>query len=150
MNVSSLSSSGSWVFSAYESMTEEEKSKVEEILSRYDAEDFSAGDQQSMMEELKEAGIKPSRELFSMIKDSGFVTAPPPPPSSASILMEAQTGKDDYIFGSVPSSSSNDFSSLLEQYQSGELNEEELREKMQKLLPAFSASTSGKLFKIEA
>lgn len=54
------------------SMTEEQKSAAEEILSKYDPENLSEEDANAIKEELREAGIKPSRELGTLIEESGF------------------------------------------------------------------------------
>lgn len=147
MEISSIGSNSiqSSLFSSLNKtkMTDEEKSTVAEILSQYDTENLSAADQKEMMEALKDSGIKPSKELFAMIKDAGFEIAPPPsPPEELSVA--------SVLSGDNSIDSTTDLSSLLEKYQSGEITEDELRTQLQQMLPIFSARATGNLFNIEA
>lgn len=54
------------------SLTEEQKSTVQDILSQYDPENLSDDDVSAIQEALKESGIQPSPELGSLIEEAGF------------------------------------------------------------------------------
>ncbi len=56
-------------------LTEEEKSTVEEILAQYDAESLTDEDEETLQQELRDAGVKPSRELGTLLEESGFDSA---------------------------------------------------------------------------
>ena len=53
-------------------MTEEAKKQVTDILSQYDPENLSTEDMDAINKSFKEAGVRPSGELKSMLEDSGF------------------------------------------------------------------------------
>jgi hypothetical protein len=53
-------------------MTEEAKKQVTDILSQYDSENLSSEDMDAINKSFKDAGIRPSGELKSMLEDSGF------------------------------------------------------------------------------
>lgn len=53
-------------------LTDEQKSAAEEILSQYDPGSLSDEDAESLRQDLRDAGIRPSRELRSLLEDAGF------------------------------------------------------------------------------
>jgi hypothetical protein len=53
-------------------MTEGQKSSFQEIISKYDPENFSQNDFKAMEGELRQAGIGRTREAKSMLEDAGF------------------------------------------------------------------------------
>ena len=53
-------------------MTEDAKKQVTDILSQYDLENLSSDDMDAINKSFKDAGIRPSGELKSMLEDSGF------------------------------------------------------------------------------
>ena len=57
-------------------MTEEAKKQVTDILSQYDPENLSSEDMDAINKSFKEAGVRPSGELKSMLEDSGFDAKP--------------------------------------------------------------------------
>jgi hypothetical protein len=102
-------------------LTDEQKTKIEEILSNYDADSITADDAKEIFEAFKEAGITPSKGMKEAIDAAGFdaeelrslagfdqAGPPPPPPSSeiqstststslnSSTLQSLQTILNDY------------------------------------------------------
>ncbi len=53
-------------------MTDDQKTEVSDILSKYDSSSISSTEFESMMEEIKDAGVVPSRDLRSMLDEAGF------------------------------------------------------------------------------
>lgn len=53
-------------------LSDEQKSSISDILSQYDPEDLSDEDVQSIKDQLKEAGVRPSPELKSALEGAGF------------------------------------------------------------------------------
>src|SRR3954464_4259597 len=51
-------------------MTEDAKKQVTDILSQYDSENLSSDDMDAINKSFKDAGIRPSGELKSMLEDS--------------------------------------------------------------------------------
>lgn len=102
-----------------EALTDEQKEKLEEILSNYDPTNMTEDDKKTLMDELKSSGIKPSEEVKSIIEDAGFDMEPPqgPPPSDG----ENQVSRPGFI------------QEAIDKYNAGELTEEDLQELMEKL-----------------
>jgi alkanesulfonate monooxygenase SsuD/methylene tetrahydromethanopterin reductase-like flavin-dependent oxidoreductase (luciferase family) len=64
-------------------LSDDQKTQLSEILDKYDPENMTDESIQSMRDEIKEAGIRPSAELKNILEDSGFEVGPPqggPPP----------------------------------------------------------------------
>jgi len=53
-------------------MTESQRSSFQEIISKYDPENFSQANFDAMGEELRQAGIGRTREVKSMLETAGF------------------------------------------------------------------------------
>lgn len=58
-------------------LTVDEKETVQEILKKYAAENMSDEDAASLFNDLKEAGIRPSKGLKTLMEDEGFSIKPP-------------------------------------------------------------------------
>lgn len=78
-------------------LSDEQKSAAEEILAQYDPDDLSEEDVDAIKQQLRDAGVGPSRELKDLLQEAGFDAerfrpagpggpggspegAPPPPP----------------------------------------------------------------------
>ena len=59
-------------FSVSQTMTDDEKELLNEILANYDSENMTAEESIAMMDEIKTAGIKPSKELRETMDAAGF------------------------------------------------------------------------------
>ncbi len=55
-----------------ESLTETEKTQLEEILAEYDAENLTEEDVQSIFDEIREAGIQPGKAVKETVEAAGF------------------------------------------------------------------------------
>ena len=55
-----------------EPLTDEQKTQVKDILSNYDAQNLTAADAKSILEQLRESDIKPGEDLKNAIEDAGF------------------------------------------------------------------------------
>lgn len=53
-------------------LTEDQKSAAEDILSQYDPESLSDDDVDAIKQQLRDAGIGPSRELKDLLEEAGF------------------------------------------------------------------------------
>jgi 3-methyladenine DNA glycosylase Tag len=53
-------------------LTDEQKKKVQSILSQYDPKSLTAADAQSIFKQLQQAGIRPGKELRDGIEAAGF------------------------------------------------------------------------------
>ena len=67
-------------------LTDEQKSTIQDILSKYDAENLTEEDAQAIFEEMREAGIPPGPGMKEAVEEAGFdlepfkPEGPPPPP----------------------------------------------------------------------
>jgi len=120
-------------------LTDEQKSLLEEILAKYDSENLSDEDRASLMDELKNSGIPRCREAFQMIEAAGLAPErpqgpPPPPPSDED---------DDSTQTDALSQLKSDILTLVEQLLSGQITEDEFRSQLEELLPEDAASTGA-------
>ncbi|BBD08147.1 hypothetical protein [Desulfovibrio ferrophilus] len=99
-------------------MTEEQKTTAEEILAKYDPENMTRDDMLAMRKEFHEAGIPRSRELQQMLQESGFKG----PRKENENALQAQGNQFGTKRGALWQ--------LYQQFQSGELNEEEFIEQI--------------------
>ncbi len=103
-------------------LTDDQKTQLQSILSKYDPAQMSEDSKKSLMEELKSSGIAPSHEVRSIIEDAGFDLKPPqngPPPSGGKAGMSAQ--KPDFIQDAI------------NKYESDELSEQDIETLIAKL-----------------
>lgn len=87
-----------------ESLTSDQLSSIDEILSSFSADSLSTEDAQSIIEQFASAGITPSEELASVLESNGFNAqeigdsaraeggGPPPPPPQTDI-----SGSDEIV-----------------------------------------------------
>jgi hypothetical protein len=109
--------------SASSSLTDEQKETLAEILANYDADSITEEETKSMMDEIKEAGITPSKEFGEIMNSAGFKPPEkpegPPPKEAVSSSQELPEYLQDFITkeesGSV---SQSDIDSLISSLQS--------------------------------
>ncbi|WCL54974.1 hypothetical protein [Gimibacter soli] len=53
-------------------LTDDQKQQVSDLLAAYDSENLSEEDAKTILETLKEAGIRPGKDLESAFSDAGF------------------------------------------------------------------------------
>jgi hypothetical protein len=53
-------------------LTDDQKNKIQEILSQYDPENITSEDARSIFEQFREAGIRPARGMKDAIEAAGF------------------------------------------------------------------------------
>lgn len=129
MDVSSVSSSmGAMSQFSTESLTDDQKSTLEEILSNYDAENITEDETKSLMDEIKDAGIAPSEESKELIETAGFSMEPPegeapqgPPPEEGAMQTMQEMNPE--------------VASIFEQFQNGEIDEDELKSQLEEYKP---------------
>ncbi len=104
-----------------EPLSESQRTSMEEILEKYDPKNLSDEDKVSLMSELKEAGFKPSRESIQLLKDNGFKMREKP-----------QKGMKPDMKQMKP-----EIKALVEQFQNGDIEKEELQSQMEQYKPNF-------------
>jgi hypothetical protein len=98
--VNSISGMGSTQYmpQASSKLTDDQKSQLEEIISNYDPENMTQEDMKSMMDEIRDAGITPSKDLRDIMDAAGFKPPEkpqgPPPDDSTS---ETKQQLPDYL-----------------------------------------------------
>ena len=63
-------------------LTEEQKTQLQDIISKYDPNTMTQEDHMTMRQELKDAGIRPSRELRQTLSAEGFTPSSGQRPTS--------------------------------------------------------------------
>jgi SOS-response transcriptional repressor LexA len=105
-------------------LTEDQKTTLTEIISKYDPENMSEETTKQMMDEIKEAGITPSKEFGEIMDKSGFKRPEPPkggpmPPKSEIPNFTNKNSVELYLsFMSkqeTGSATKDDFESLIQQ-----------------------------------
>lgn len=95
--ISGISSSSGYQFqmpsSQETALTSEQKTKLEEILSKYDASSITQEQTKSLFDELKSSGIRPSKEVRELIDAAGF--KPPEKPEGPPPDENGQSVKSD-------------------------------------------------------
>lgn len=119
-------------------LSEEQKSSITDILSKYDPDNLSDEDVESIKEELKEAGVRPSPGLKSALEEAGFDAeafrpAGPPPggaggPPPGPPPGEESTGASEETLKTL--------ASIFEDYDLENLDEDDLTEIQKKLQEA--------------
>lgn len=106
-------------------MTDEQKDQLQDILSNYDVENMTDEDKQSLMEEIRDAGIKPGDDLKTALEDAGVEMAPPPPPPD---------GGQPPMGGPGETGQTSQFlQDFLDKYESGELTDEDIESFVQSI-----------------
>lgn len=100
MSISSLSSSTTAQFSrpaeSNTPLTDDQKKKLTDILSKYDATSISKDGMKSLMEELKKADIKPGKEVREAMDAAGF--KPPEKPNGQALDQAGQSNSQQPQF----------------------------------------------------
>lgn len=120
--ISSVSSSGQMQKPMHKPpppMTQEQEETVSGILSNYDSSSISSTEFESMIEEIKDAGIIPSKDLRNMLEDSGFEIP--------------EEGGPQGVKGEEKPPPPEFMSELMNKLNSGEISEEEVQTFMQNL-----------------
>lgn len=115
--------SGSYASQAYsqESLTEEQKITLEEILAKYDAENLTEEDRHALMDELRAASIPRTQETGQILMEAGFAPAAPqgaqggPPPGPPPGVADDDEEDDE----------NSELLALIAQVKSGEINQNE-------------------------
>ncbi len=105
-------------------LTDDQKSAVEEIVSKYDSENMSASDMKSMMDEIKDLGFGSSEDVKSILDDAGFEPpkdVPPPPDGEGNGPQVNDADVPDFV------------TEFLEKQQSGEVSQEDYYQLVQNL-----------------
>ena len=91
--VSGISGTNSTLYtnstSSSSGLTDDQKKKLDDILSNYDSSNMTADSAKSLMDALKSSGIKPSKDVKDYLDSKGFDIKPPkgaPSPDATSIL----------------------------------------------------------------
>jgi hypothetical protein len=123
------------------SLSDDQKSSIADILSKYDPENLSEEDVEAIKDELKEAGVRPSAELKAAIEEAGFdaeafrPSGPPPggpgqaggPPPGPPPGGESEEASEETL---------KTIASIFEEYDLENLNEDDLDEIQQRLQEA--------------
>lgn len=93
-----------------QSLSDEQKTTIEEILSDYDSANLSESDAKSIVESFKEAGIEPGQAFAAELANAGFDARsigdlagvgggqqPPPPSQGSSISSTDLSSVVDYL-----------------------------------------------------
>jgi hypothetical protein len=120
-------------------LTDEQKSKLEEILSKYDSANMTEADQKSLMEELRSANIPPCKATFETMEAAGFAKPTPPagpPPDQVGSTTDSGSTTDT---GSVNAA----FLALLRQFQAGEVSESEFLDELNNIKEELEQGTGA-------
>lgn len=136
--VGSIGSSGtvqsSFQSSSSSKLSDEQKKTLEDILSKYDANSMTDESAKAMMDEIKTAGIGPSREFGQIMNEAGFKPPEkpegPPPEDSAKGTSESE----------IPSFMVD----FMDKQKSGEVTDEDIYSLIQNLLNT-NKSTTGSI-----
>lgn len=127
-------------------LTDDQKSTLSDILSKYDPENMTDEETIAMMDEIKAAGITPSKEFGEIMNAAGF--NPPekpegPPPS------EGTDSSTSISSSTVTAEVPEYMASFLEKQQSGTATEDDILSLIQNLLSA-NKSTTGSIIDTKA
>jgi len=114
MEIGEIVSSYTTQYLSQQSLTEDQKNALEEILAKYDPENMTEEERQAMRAEMREAGIPRTAETGQILMDAGFMPKPPegmaaggpppgPPPDEAEekdttlldLINQAKSGEID-------------------------------------------------------
>lgn len=148
--VSSISSSSviqsNYQTSTSSKLTDDQKSTLADILAKYDPENMTEEETMAMMDEIKAAGITPSKEFGEIMNAAGF--KPPekpqgPPPSEGTDSTTSTSSST--VTAEVPEY----MASFLEKQQSGTATEDDILSLIQSLLST-NQSTTGSIVDTKA
>lgn len=143
MSVSSVSSSSSILSNATTSkLTEAQKTKIKQILSKYDKDNFDITESKKLLKEIGDTGIPVNKDLLNLLNQSGF-----------DVIKVAESGNTDSSTTSSAASTES-VTSLLQEYKDGKITEPELRARLLSQMPTYFGSngtpSSGSLINIIA
>jgi hypothetical protein len=115
-------------------LTDEQKTKLEEILSKYDPANMTEADKKAMMEELRAANIPPGKATFEAMEAAGFAKPAPPP---------AGPPPEESSSTSSTSSANASFLELLQQFQSGQVSESEFLDELNAIKEELETNTGA-------
>ncbi len=99
-------------------MTDEQKQSVTDLLSQYDdVSSISDDEKETLMENIKDLGVKPGDDLKNIMESAGF--EPPKPPEGG---MPPQSSDSTSSTEELPSF----LSDFISKYQSGEVSEDDM------------------------
>ena len=113
------------------SLTEDQKQTVSDIISKYDSSNISDSDFRSMMSEIHDAGITPSRDLRNMVEEAGFT-------------MPEGNGPQGVKGEGRPPKPSESVLNLMNKIETGEISEEDMLSYIQNLQNE-SGNTTGSI-----
>jgi hypothetical protein len=114
--VSSISSSQQTYnaqFTDY-TLTDDQKQTLEEIVAKYDSENMTGEDTKALFEELKSAGIPPSKDVKETLDAAGFKTP------------EKPNGEPPKTEGTELSSNAKTLIDILQKAETGEATQDEI------------------------
>lgn len=82
-------------FGEPKSLSKEQKSQLEELLSKYDPAAMTEEDYMALGDAMKELGVTPSGEVRTMLEDAGF--SPPEKPGGPQGMRPSQAQQDEFI-----------------------------------------------------
>jgi hypothetical protein len=116
--ISSISGTSSYQYgysvgSTDNSLSDDQKSTLQDILSKYDASSMTDDSTKTMMDEIKEAGIKPSKAFGEIMNAAGF--KPPekpsgPPPDEQASGMNSNSKISEELLAFIKKQESGDIS----------------------------------------
>ena len=121
MNISAITGGYYSLKSNETSLTEDQKTTLEEILSKYDSENLTEEDRQALQSELEEAGIPRCQESAKMLREAGLLSAPP----------EKESGSDQSLLEATQEEETSELADLIEQFKSGEITQDQFMSMIQ-------------------
>ena len=97
-------------------LSDDQKTQLLDILSKYDPESMTDADKSSLMEDLKSSGIRPSETVHGIIESAGFEVEEPPQGPPPGGKQGPPPPKPDFVNEAVS------------KYENGGLSDEDLEE----------------------
>ncbi len=111
-------------------LTDEQKTQLEEILAKYDPENMTQADKKALMEELRAANIPPGKATFEVMEAAGFARPIPPPGPPPEAVDNNRSVNASFL-------------ELLRQFQSGEVSESEFLDELDALKEEIANGANG-------
>jgi hypothetical protein len=116
-----------------QTLTDDQKQAVSDILSEYDPENLTQADKKSIMDSFRQEGIRPGRALDEAVEELGFDSKSLKPKPPAGGPPPAPAGKGGK---SINSESLQTLQNILEEYDLTNLSEEDTESLMSELTSA--------------
>ena len=113
------------------SLTDDQKKTLQDIISKYDPETITQDQMKSMMDEIKEAGIKPGKAFGEVMNAAGF--KPPEKPQGAPPQGPPPQGPPPDVQQSSDEDITTQLLNLLNQNKTGEVSENDINDFIQSL-----------------